>query len=306
MANQNPLVTSSKAAGGALVRPEVAETLLEGIFRNSGVLQQLQASGSIRRTNSKQTVFPLFRGRPTAYVVDENAAISQTGAEVDDYTISCKKFATITQLSSEMLEDQNTGPELLSLISADVDAAISDLIEAHILGLSSGANLTSALDFNVRTGVTTNSVTLGTTGDKLRVATSQAIHKIRKQGYNPNGVVWTVDAEADLRDARSTVETTNPVYTDVSSAFYGLNTTTSNHLNALDAGATKIVGVVADWRQAQMVLRNDLRLTVANQATIGGDESFTKDKLAYRWTLRAGLGSAFEKAFCVIKTPAGS
>ena len=303
MANHNPLSTATSAAGGAVVRPEVAETLLEGVFRSSGVLQQLQAAGSVRRTNSKQTVFPLYKGRPVAYVVDEAAAITTTGAELSDVTITAKKFATITSVTSEMLEDQNTGTELMSLISADVDAAIGDLIEQHILGLTAGANLTSALDFNIRTGVTTNSVTLGGTGDRLRVATSAAIQKIRKAGYSPNGVTFCTDGEAELRDARATVETTNPVYTDANSAFYGLNATTSNHLNDI-AGSSKIVGVVADWKQAQMVLRNDLRLTVSNDATIGGVENFTKDMQSYRWTLRAGLGSAFERAFCVIKTAA--
>lgn len=305
MPNNNPMLTTSKGAGGAVVRDQVADTLLEGIFRNSGFLSQVQAAGAVRRVASKNTVFPLYRGRPVGYVVDENAAISTTGAEVDDYTITAKKFATITSLSNELLEDQNTGPELLSLLSADVDSALADLMEAHALGLSAGANLTSTFDFDVRSDVTDNSVTLGTTGDKLRLGVSDAIAKIRQDGYNPTGVVWTVDAEQNIRDARNTVETTQPVYGDLSSANYGLNVTVSNHLNALSA-ASKIVGVVGDFRQAQMVVRSDVRLASTDAGVVGGEEAFAKDKQFYRWTVRAGLGCAFPKAFAVIKTPAGA
>lgn len=305
MANQNPLATSSKAAGGAVVRDSVAETLLEGIFRNSGFLSQLQTAGSVRRVASKNTVFPLYKGRPVAYVVDENAAISTTGAEVDDYTITAKKFATITSITNEMLEDQNTGEDILSLLSADVDSALSDLMEAHALGLNAGANLTSSFDFDVRGDVTDNSVTLGTSGDKLRLAVSDAIAKIRLDGYNPTGVVWTVDAEQNIRDARNTVETTQPVYTDLSSANYGLNVSVSNHLNALSS-TSKIVGIVGDFRQAQMVVRSDVRLASTDAGVVGGEEAFAKDKQFYRWTVRAGLGCAFPKAFAVIKTPAGA
>lgn len=306
MANQNPLATSSKAAGGAVVRDSVAETLLEGIFRSGGFLSQLQSAGSVRQVASKNTVFPLYRGRPVAYVVDENAAISTTGAELDDYTITAKKFATITSITNEMLEDQNTGQDILSLLSADVDSALSDLMEQHALGLNAGANLTSSFDFDVRSDVTANSVNLGSTGDKLRLAVSDAIAKIRKEGYNPTGVVWTVDAEQNIRDARNTVETTQPVYGDLSSANYGLNVTVSNHLNALNAGSSKIVGVVGDFRQAQMVVRSDVRLASTDAGVVGGEEAFAKDKQFYRWTVRAGLGNAFPKSFCVIKTAAGA
>lgn len=306
MANEFPLKTSTKAAGGALVRDQIAETLLEGIFRNSGFLSQLQAAGSVRQVTSKNTVFPLYKGRPVAYVVDENAAISTTGAEVDDYTVTAKKFATIASITNEMLSFQNTGQDILSLLSADVDVALSNLMEAHALGLNAGANLTSTFDFDVRSDVTANSVSLGTTGDKLRVGVSDAIALIRKEGYNPTGVVWCLDAEKNIRNARNTVETTQPVYSNLDDANYGLNVTVSNHLNALDAGSSKIVGVVGDFRAAQFLLRSDVRLASTDAGVVGGEEAFSKDKQFFRWSVYGGLGCAFPKAFAVIKTPAGA
>ena len=304
MANQIPLSTT-KAAGGAVVRPETAETLIKGLFRSSGTLAAINAAGGVRRTNSKQLVFPMYLGNPTAGFIAENSAISQTGAEFSDMTVTTKKLGSIVPVTNELLADANTGDDVMSIISNGVSSAIGDAIEQNLLGLSAGANLTSELDFNFRTGVTTNSVNLGTTGDKLRVAVSQAIAAVRSKGYNPTAAVLNVDWEANIRDARGTVETTAPVYSDPNSAFYGLTPFTSTHLNNFSS-VSKVVGIVGDFSKVQAVLREDFRLDVTNAGVANGSSAFETDKILYRWITRFGANVAYEDAFCLIKTPAGA
>jgi hypothetical protein len=74
----------------------------------------------------------VYAGRPTAAFVAEGAAKGVTGAEFTQLAVDVKKMATIVLYTEEVLEDAQYDPQVL--VNADVGAAFTDLIDAHILG----------------------------------------------------------------------------------------------------------------------------------------------------------------------------
>jgi HK97 family phage major capsid protein len=284
MANAIPLLEGTNTAGGYLVPDSVGE-----VRREAAAFQLAR----LDRVPGKRQTYTVYAGRPTAAFVDEAAAKPVTGAELASVAVDVKKIATTVLYTEELLEDAVQDPRVL--VNADVEAAFADLIDAHALGYANGAAIVS--QFNSELASTTSTVELGTTGDAFALAVSNAMATIEANGGRPSGILAASDIRSNLRDARSAVETTNPVYTAgfnrEPDSLYGLNIAYTSNLDAFPAAAGKVAAVVGDFSHAVGVIRKDLNVRISDQATVdvGGTlhHLWQQNKVAAQWETRIGF-----------------
>lgn len=288
MANAIPMLEGTDASGGYLVPDSVGTPLINTIRREAAVFDLSR----IDRVPGKRQKYNVYAGRPTAAFVDEAAAKPTTGAEFAQVSVDVKKIATQVIYTEELLEDAQQDPRVL--VSADVEGAIADLIDAHALGYAAGSAITG--QFNSELTGTTSTVELGTGGDAFAVAVSAALSTIEGNGGRPNGIVAASDVRGLLRDARSASDATVPVFTNgfgrEPDSVYGLPIRYTSNLDALPAGAGKIAAVVGDFTHSVGVIRSDLNVRFSDQATIdvGGTlhHLWQQNKVAAQWEVRVG------------------
>jgi len=303
MANAIPLLEGTDASGGYLVRDTYGQTLQDALLRESAILQLCR----VDRVPGKRQRYTVYAGRPTASFVAEGAAKTATGAEFSEIVANVKKMASVVLYTDEMLADAVEDPRIL--INADVQGALADLVDAHAIGKSNGTNLTTSFDTALRSCSSTNEYVSGGAG--LASSVSAALTKVEANGYRPSGIVLASDGRGVMRDARSSNDTTNPVYTPgferEPDSLYGLPISYSSNLSKFSdtAGANKIIGIVGDFSQAVAVLRSDVVVRTTDQASVdvGGtvQNLWQQGKTAVSWEMRAGFAiHDVNKAFSLI------
>lgn len=307
MANQIPLSTASNAAGGYLLSPEVQDTLLSTIARESAVFQLAKTI----RVSTKQAQWPVYLGRPTAAFVAEAGTKPATGAEFGQLTASVKKIATNVLYTMEILEDAVQDPRVL--INPDVEAAIADLADYHSIGTHAGAANTTATygtSFDAALGNTTQTVEfVQANEDAFADALSSAVATLEGNGYTRNlSVLAGYRLKQHLRDARGTDG--RPLYSDSFNSMnvpniFGLPVAFSTNLNRTDAGVYdplgtagviggagspgKTVAIVGDFSRAIGVIRNDLTTQVFREATINSVNLAETNQIAVQYEVRMGF-----------------
>jgi HK97 family phage major capsid protein len=297
MPNAVPLLEGTAGSGGYLVPDNFNGLLFErGINRQSAVIGM--PGLRVRRVSGKREKFTEYVGRPTVATVAEGADKPVTGAEYAEVTCDIVKAATIVMYTEELIEDAQEDPTIL--INQDVRAAFSDYIDSNALGRNAAGTIVSA--FNSELTETTQTIELGTTADRVALAVSGAMGLVEGNGYNPTGIILAHDAKQHFRDARMATETTQQVYAAQEGAFvqptptlYGLpiGYTTNLQTFAGAAAAGRVVGVVGDFSQALIAIRNDIRIKFSDQATVdvGGTQHrlWQQNKVASLWEMRLGF-----------------
>lgn len=289
MSNAIPMLEGTAGSGGYLVPDQLGELLQNTIAREAAVA----ALAKRVPLYGKKETFPVYAGRPTAAFVAEGAAKGTTGAEFTELALNTKKIATNVIYTEELLEDARIDPRVL--VSADVEGAFADLIDAHALGYAAGSAISGSFDSEL--AETSQTHELGSTGDAFALAISAGIADVEGNGGKCNGIIAAMDVKAHLRDARSAVETTNPVYTPgygrEPDSLYGLPIHYSTNLDAFTAGAGKKAAVVGDFTHAILGIRQDIRVRFSDQATldVGGTlhHLFQQNKIAAQWEMRVGF-----------------
>jgi hypothetical protein len=275
MPNQIPLSGATPSAGGYLLPTEQGDIL----------------------TSARKTQFGIWLGAPTAGFVGEGADKPVTGAEFGQTVMNVKKIATIVLFTDEMLEDVQSG-DLNPLVDAGVRTAIADVIDANILGKDNGANITTNFDNALR--ATTSAVEYdGSKADGLQRAVSAAMGILEANGYGDVGSMGLVTGTGFaqiLRDARSSVDTTSPIYGPGGlDPTYGIASAVSSNLNTAQAAvaATNVVGFVVHKPNLHVRIRKDVVVTTSTEATVydgTADRSlFQEDLTAVRYETRLGF-----------------
>jgi HK97 family phage major capsid protein len=252
----------------------------------------------VRRVSGKREKFTEYVGRPTVATVAEGADKPVTGAEYAEVTCDIVKAATIVMYTEELIEDAQEDPTIL--INQDVRAAFSDYIDSNALGRNAAGTIVGA--FNSELSETTQTIELGATADRDALAVSGAMGLVEGNGYNPTGIVLAHDAKQHFRDARMATETTQQVYAAQEGQFvqptptlYGLPIGYTTNLQTLagTAAAGRVVGIVGDFSQALLAIRNDIRIKFSDQATVdvGGTQHrlWQQNKVASLWEMRLGF-----------------
>jgi HK97 family phage major capsid protein len=308
MANAIPLLEGTAGSGGYLVPDlDAGLTFVKGINRQSAVASM--PGLRVRRVTGKREKYTEYAGRPTFATVAEGAAKPATGAEYAQVTLDIVKGAAIVMYTQELIDDAVTDPTLL--VNQDVFEAAADWIDSNALGRNAAGAITGS--FNSELSETSQVQELANSGaDALPKAISAAIGKIRGKGYNPNGVILAWDAEQQFRDARMAVETSTPLFQPFDTAtgpanIYGLPLRYTTNLQPFSttAGAGVVKGIVGDFSQAVLAIRQDLTVDFSNQATVDVSSTlhhlWQQNKVAARFEMRAGfVAHALNDAFCAI------
>jgi hypothetical protein len=298
MANRIPFSEGVPAAGGYLLPPEQGDILTQALLVESGAIA---LAGDSRATSAIKTQFPIWLGQPTAGPVGEGAAKPATGAEFGQATLDIKKFASIVLFTDEMIEDVQGG-DLNVLVDSGVRKAITDITDAHAIGIDSGVAITSVFNNTLAgTAGTTQSVEyVQAKPDGLQLAVSQALGLLEANGYGDLGNVGVLlgfGFAQVLRDARSTLDTSLPIYGPGTGRdpLYGLDNFASTNLtNASTApAATDVLGIVAYRPNIHVRVRKDVTLTTSSEATVNDGTTdrklFQEDLTAIRYETRLGF-----------------
>jgi hypothetical protein len=298
MPNYIPIMGTPDAAGGYLIRPEYGKVLVDAVAQESALGKFVD----VERTNTRKRKYTRMVGRPTASFVGEGADIPATGAEFGEIEVNVKKIGTTILYTEEELEDAEEDPQ--ALVNSQVESAFAALIDAHALGMGAGVPLTTQFDNSFNAGIATKRIELGAAGDAWPKAVSEAMGYVEGNGGTPNGIIAATDLKQVIRDARTASDATAPALTDGFSReqdnTYTLPHGYSTNLDGFPAGKVgagegqpKVVAIVGDFTHAKYILRQDIRIKLADQATVnvGGTDHRTwqQDKVAIKWTMRVGF-----------------
>lgn len=295
MPNHIPIMGTPDAAGGYLIRPEYGATLIDAVAEESALGNFV----GVERTKTRKRKYTRLVGRPTASFVGEGADIPATGAEFGEIEVNVKKIATTILYTEEELEDAEEDPQ--TLVNSQVESAFAQLIDAHALGLAAGSPIVTQFDNSFNAGIASSRIELGASGDAWPKAVSAAMGYIEGNGGTPNGIIAATDLKQVMRDARSEADGTNPALTEgfarESKDTYTLPHAYTTNLDGFPAGEVggqpKVVAIVGDFTHAKYILRQDIRVKLADQATVnvGGTDHRTwqQDKIAVKWSMRVGF-----------------
>jgi HK97 family phage major capsid protein len=287
MANNIPLSGLSDAAGGILLPEAQGGMLTNGLLQETGVLS---LAGDARSTSSPRESWVIWGGAPTAEFVGEGGTKPVTGAEFSSGTLNAKKIASIVLFTDEQIADVQNG-DMNVLVDSGVRDAISDVIDAHGLGMDSGTPLSG--NFDSQYTDTTQVVNVGSTQDAFAVAISAAMGSLEANGYRDFGVLTPADFARHLRDARitggggGTTPLATSLYQSNLDPLYGAANATSTNLSPLSSGGT--VGIVVSRPNVHVRIRQDVTLSRSNEATVGGTSLWQNDLTGVRYVTRLGL-----------------
>lgn len=284
MANQIPLRESPLNAGGYLLPFEQGDILTNGLLLEAGAFA---LAGDKRATSVTKTQFSIWLGAPTAAFVGEGAVKPATGAEFGQTTINVKKVASIVLFTDEMIEDVQSG-DLNVLVDSGVRKGIADVIDAHAVGKAKGVDLTTNFD-NALRGTTATVEYQQAKADGLQLAVSAAMGQLEANGYGDQsqmGILLGFGFQQLIRDARSTLDVSLPIFASGRDPLYGLNSFTSTNLNnaADTAAATKILGFVVSRPNIHVRIRKDVTVTTSTEATVNDG---TTDRKLFQENLTA-------------------
>lgn len=297
MANAIPLLEGTDASGGYFVRDTYGSTLQNAIQRLSAV----QGLSRVERVPGKRQRYTIYAGRPTAAFVAEGAAKPVTGAEFSELVINVKKIATNVLYTEELIEDAQEDPTVL--VSADVQGAFADLIDAHSLGYQAGTAITGQFDAEL-TNTTQTIEYVQANADAMATTISSAMATLEANGYNATGAIFNPDARAVLRNARQSASglgVAQPVFTDgfnrEPDGIYQVPLRYSTNLPTLQGTAAvgRVVGLVGDFAHSIFAVRKDISVRMSDQATV--DVSGTlhhlwqQNKIAFQWEQRIGFNA---------------
>jgi hypothetical protein len=295
MANAIPLSGLTDAAGGYVLPFDQGEILTNGILQEAGAIS---LAGDSRATSTRKEVFSIWKGAPTAGFVGEGGTKLATGAEFGAGTLNVKKVATIVLFTDEMIEDVQAG-DLNVLVDSGVRTAINDVTDAHAIGVDSGVPITSVFDEWLNH--TTNTVEYDQTKpDGLQRAISAAMGKLEAAGYGDPGqmgVLLGMGFAQALRDARSTADSSMPIYGPGTGRdpLYGLASFSSTNLASATTapGATVALGYVVHRPNLHVRVRKDVTVTTSTEATVNDGSAdrklFQEDLTAVRYETRLGF-----------------
>jgi hypothetical protein len=292
MPNRIPFAESPLAAGGYLLPTEQGDILTNGMLQEAGAIA---LAGDKRATRATKTQFTIWLGTPTAGPVGEGAPKPVTGAEFGQTAMNVKKFATIVLFTDEMIEDVQSG-DLNVLVDSGVRSALNDVTDAYAIGKDSGVDVPDPGVFDTMLRKTATTVEYDSAKpDGLQLAISAAMGVLEGNGYGDTGqmgVLLGAGFGQLVRDARSTVDESAPVYGPGRDPLYGLTSFTSTNLNspADAAAAGKIIGFVAHRPNIHVRIRKDVTVATSTDATIydcvQDRKLFQEDLTAIRYETR--------------------
>lgn len=280
------LTEGTSTAGGYLVAPQYVQTVLERM-NEYGVAM---ADADVQRLGTNNVKTPKVSSGTTGYWVDEAGSITESHPVLSQLDTTVKKLAALSIMSNELLDDQFADIE--SILSNENAIAFAYALDYQmfrgtgspftgILGSSSVEEVTiegglDALDIDDLEEIVT-----ALTGQKLAGARWYAHRKV----FSKLRSIKDLDG--------------NPIYhRDLSAAapsqLMGFPVRETEVMPSTPAGSDSFLVLTNMQRTTRMWLRNDMSVTVSQDATITDSDSndinlFQTDQSAVRTIMRAAV-----------------
>ena len=205
------LVEGTDAAGGFTVPKEYSNRLLAFVNKKSVAIQDMD----VRQMGTDVRYIPKVTDGTTAYWVAETAAITEARPSYGQITLTAKKVAALSHISSELLEDNNVdiANHLVEQMGTDVSLAIDNEIYngtgANFNGLRYTGSFSNAVDGSGNTNATAADGTGSTiTGGAIALSyISKAVTEVLKDKHDqPDVSYWnprTIGSLIQLTDGNA-------------------------------------------------------------------------------------------------------
>lgn len=292
---------NTNTQGGFLV-PEVwGAKLYELIVAKSTAIALCEQA----TMTSDTLFFPKVTTASTAYFVAEAGTITDSQPVFAQLTLTPKKVAGITTLSSEVMEDSN--PSVMEVVTQRLAEDIALKIDSEIYNGTTTTN--GYLGF--RASTTVSSVTLD--GEISTDAISNAIEKLQSENIEPTDLVIHPKLLNKLRKLKTTTAAGNnepllnmftfasaPLATGVVGKIWGVNVILTTQLPVNLTGT--VTGFTQNLTDAVLVARGKCGI-FARRREINMNRFYVIETDS--WKLQANMRAAFsinyEKAVCIIK-----
>jgi len=306
---------ATNSTGLYLVPTEFSNRLLALVQAKTVIMQDCDTVSMKGLTQ----YIPKVTSGTTAYFPSELGEITESAPAFGRITLTAKKVASLTEASSEVLEDNNVGvaEQLVDQMSTDIALAIDeDIINGDgtvFSGLDYTGSFTNAVDAAGNTGMThatgTGSTLTGTTITVKAIQT--AVYEILQDNHEqPDVSYWNPKSLGQV--AALTDSTTRPVLNNetwgspllkegVIATLYGTKVkTTTNLPTTLSYGTSA----------AQSASCADAIVGRSKQFGIVGqrrgfiwktDYDITYDKYQYQTTTRLAFAIKYADAYCMIR-----
>lgn len=306
---------ATNSAGGFLVPEEWSAQLLALVQQKAITMQDLDQ----RQMATDIQYIPKVTAGSTAYWPTETGAITASNPQYGQITLTAKKIAALTDVSSEILEDNNVDlanhliKQMMNDLSIELDKQILTGSGTPWYGLNNTASYTNAVDgygnINATGAVGTGS---SITGGTIKLAViSKAVTEILKDNHEqPDVSYWnpkTIGQIGLLTDSTSRPildmnSWANPLVRDGQiPILYGtrLRSTTSLPTNLSYGTTAALSAACADalvGRSGEFGILGNRRGFVWKT-----DYGITSDVYVYQTTARFAFSVKYPNAYCMIR-----
>lgn len=288
MSEFRDLRAEQRAVGtsGAFIPVQYASTWFDALRKRVTVLDAgplivpVQHAGSVK--------VPRVTSSVTVSALAENAAITPADPALSDVTLDPKKFAAMTLVAREALEDSS--PELRSVVA---DCLLRDvgveLDRQLIVGDGTGQNMRGLRNI---AGVTTGAST-GANGASLTFAhLADTLAAAEAANTDPDRLVWFMSSRTwgsvrKLVDSQNRpIVSVNPV-DGIARTLWGKPVAVSNNLPVNETKGTSTdcsAIILADMSQVVVAQAREVELSISE------DYAFNADQVAVRVTCRYDIG----------------
>jgi len=310
------LVEATNSTGGYLVPTEFSNRLLALIQAKAVIMSDCD----IRQMNTNVKYIPKVTAGTTARWVAEVGTITASQTAYDRITLTAKKIAALTEVSTEMLEDNNVdvANTLVDQMGTDIALAIDlEMIEGtggHFTGLRDTGSFTNAVD---ALGTINETGADGTasalTGEQITIKAIQAaVGEILKDNHEqPDVSYWNPKVLGQVQAL--TDSTTRPILNmetygspllreGVTATLYGTKAKQTSQMPVdLTYGTTAALsGVCSD----AIVARSKMHAVVGQRRGFiwKNDYVMATDQYQYQTTMRLAFAIKYPNAYCMIRS----
>lgn len=298
------LAESGSTTGGSWVPVELANRFLD-LVQAESVSLPLQDQYTM---NSNVLDIPNITAGNTAYFTGENTTITSSDLTTNKVTLTAKKIAAITQLSTELMEDSNPqiGQKVAEQLARDVALKLD---EAILNGGTTGytTQLNGFRDTSTYTDI--NTVTASSGGDEISVAKLvNGMKEIRADNFKAGGTHLIIHPALEAK-LRNLVDSNNrPLFTQE----------TANNASLANGSLGRVLGLdIVGTTQLPTNLVNGATSTLTDAIimTAGVSGAFgmrrmpqfnrfyviEQDNWKVQTNLRAAFRVQYQKSVCILK-----
>jgi len=287
---------------GGYLTPEILSRKVYAIVQNNTVMVPLMEQVKLK---SDTTYLPKNTKGSTAYWVAETQSITASTPEWERITLSPKKVAALTELSTELLEDAAVNPAVANYVMEQMGKDIGLSIDNEIINGTQG----QFTNYLRSTGSFTNSVTCGasTNGGNITLAKiSDAINEGEKDNFRYDVSIFnprTVNSLRKLTDSNARPmfdEATfgSPILKDGAlGTIYGTTVFATNQIHH-----TASYGTAGDATDAIIGTKKKFGVYgMRRNLTFHKDYDIAHDSWDYQANMRVAFNILYSEAYCVIR-----